>query len=64
MRGKACVARTDISSLFVYAEGLTVNVDGVPFSQHANIVGWDTVRARQQKLNLASKAERVVKPPV
>lgn len=63
MRGKACVGRTDINSLFVYAEGLSVDVNGVPFPQHANVVGWDAVRARQQQVNLASRAAKVVKPP-
>ena len=62
-RGKPCLARTDINSLHVYAEGLTVKVNDDPFPQHANIVGWDAARARQQQLNLASKAERVVKAP-
>jgi hypothetical protein len=60
-RGKASIGRTDLNSLHVYAESLTVNVDGAPFPQHANIVGWDALRSRQQQMNLASKASAIVK---
>src|SRR3970040_2456153 len=55
--GRPAIARADLNSVAVYAEGLTVDVNGVPHARHANIVGWDLAdgtKTRLQAMKLAS----------
>lgn len=60
--GKPAIARADFNSLHVYAEQLTVDLNGVPHERHANVIGWnlaDPTKTRLQAIKLASVATLV-----
>lgn len=52
------LARADLNSLAVYAEGLSVEVTGIPHIHHADIVGWElnSTKPRLQAMKLAESA--------
>lgn len=55
--GRPAIARADFISVHVYAEGLVVDLNGVPHERHANVIGWDladSTRTRLQAIKLAS----------
>jgi hypothetical protein len=63
--GRPVKARADLNSLAVYAQNLTVTIDGVPHPRHGNIEGWDfTTDTRLQCLKLAAAAGNLRLPAV
>lgn len=62
-RERHVTARGDVGTSAVEAEGLTLEMNGLPHPRHANIVGWPETKEKQLPIakRLASAATLVVR---